>query len=157
MCFPRGDITLAEELKGSRQGKVPQHNWMQSFAARICSSLQKTFHLFTVRRPSPQNLSVLLSPFSAWNLNPKGKTNKYVFCVIGRKGALIVSFCICIQLPKRILATGLSHVSGQRVVFASAWNKELLYSRTEVLEQIFFCSWGYMGLPPAQASKCEVI
>lgn len=28
-----------------------------------------------------------------------------------------------------------------------------LYSGTEVWEQVFFCSWRYMGLPPAQASK----
>lgn len=57
------------------------------------------------------------------NLNPKEKTNIYVFCVIGRKGALVVSFYICIELPRGMFATGHSHVSGWRVVFASAWNK----------------------------------
>lgn len=46
------------------------------------------------------------------NMNPKGKTNIYVFCVIGRKGSSVVSFYICIHLAKEMFATGHSHVSG---------------------------------------------
>lgn len=121
MCFPRGATTFAEELKKKRQ-EVPQHNWKQSFAARICSSLQKTFSLLTEGRPSPRNLS-FCHPSQHENLNPRRKTNIYVFCVIRRKLVLIVSFYICIQLPKGTFATGHSHVSVWRVVFASAWNK----------------------------------
>jgi len=34
---------------------------------------------------------------------------------------------------------------------------EGLNSRAEVWEQVTFCSWRYMGLPPAQASVCESI
>lgn len=120
MCFPRGTTTLDEGLKKKRQGKVPQRNWKQSFAARICS-LQKTFPLLTEGRPSPRNLS-FCHPSQHEILNPKGKTNMYVFCVIGRKAVLIVSFfaysCQKEHLPQ------VTVVSGWRVVFPSAWNKD---------------------------------
>lgn len=151
MCFPRGTTTLDEGLKKKRQGKVPQRNWKQSFAARICS-LQKTFPLLTEGRPSPRNLS-FCHPSQHEILNPKGKTNMYVFCVTGRKAVLIVSFFAYSCQKEHLPQVTVMCLGGELCFPVLGTKTDGLYSGTEVWEQVFFCSWRYMRLPPAQASK----
>lgn len=144
---------MAEGVRNKRQGEVCQCSSKGSVAARLCSSLKKGFPLPTDGRLFSRNLS-FHHPSQHEILNPKRNTNVQIqiFCVMGKKAALLVPFSACIMCQK---GHGLVSQVFQVTVLCPGvemrlpvpeMKTEVLCPATEVWEQASFFSWRYARL-----------